>query len=130
MPEDHLKNKELKLLLKIPVKILAEQELTLNEKYILGLDYALLEKLGYNNYTNKAVQDILHIHRNLISRARIQLIKKGFLSKEKRVYRLTPLALYYCDQDDPMVYIPQWVYTMDNLTTGGKLLYAEYNAMC
>ncbi|TXK78910.1 hypothetical protein [Mesonia sp. K4-1] len=117
------------LTLRIPVEILAEAELSLNEKYLLGIDFNLLEKEGYNCYTNKAIGQTLQLHPNLVSKARKQLVNKGFLHREGRKYYLSDLAQNYLDQNDMMAYIYPWVYQNEQLSTGAKLLYGEYNSI-
>ena len=123
------KEGEKQLTLRIPVEILAETELSLKEKYLLGIDFNLIEKEGYNCYTNKAIGQMLQLHPNLVSQSRKSLLKKGFLCKDGRKYYLSDLAENYLNQNDMMAYIYPWVYQNKKLCTGAKLLYGEYNSI-
>ncbi|WP_339650569.1 hypothetical protein [uncultured Salegentibacter sp.] len=79
--------------LSIPGEILCRRDLTINQKLILGLDYALHKKLGYNSYSSKEVGKMLKINTTYVSLCRKQLEEKGLLKKNGRSFCLTRKAL-------------------------------------
>lgn len=95
---------------------------------ILGIDYCFKQKLGFNTMPNTQIGDLLHLHPNIVSKARKNLLKQGFLRKEKRNYYLNDTPLFDQHQDTRDLIIPYWVYNDPNLSTGAKLLWSEYNS--
>jgi Mn-dependent DtxR family transcriptional regulator len=134
MEEKEILNKRFNL--KVSAEILSNKELTLSEKLLLSLDYALSSKRGYNRITNLKVAELLGLHQNIVSRCRISLIKKGYLVKDdKRTYRLTDklknveIPLINGKKDIRTIIIPYEIYSHKYLQSGAKLLFGEYNSM-
>ncbi|WBV59891.1 hypothetical protein PFY12_12660 [Chryseobacterium camelliae] len=128
-----------KLTIEIPFEILSNSELSLNEKLLLGLDFSLKNKLGFNQITNKDVGEFFNLHPNITGDCRKKLIEKGYLTKEGRKYFLTE---YYKTveeseeiqgntkrKDRRNIKIPFEVYSNKALKTGEKLLWGEYNSI-
>ena len=124
-----LLKKKAQLILKIPSKILSNNQLSLNEKLVLGLDYTLSLKKGYNLLSSKQIGEKLQIHSNIVLSCRKNLLKKGYISKDKRKYILTDKYEETPISDKREIYIPYEVYTNKKLNTGSKLLWGEYNSL-
>lgn len=122
----HQLTKEKQLSLSIPGKLLASN-LSLNNKYILGLDFALLEKSGSNSYLHTEVGKLLNLHSNIIAKSRTALVKEGLLEKNGRIYKLTQKALKFQEDDKGLIILPYDLYSLNNLSTGTKLLWGVYN---
>ncbi|MEC3876026.1 hypothetical protein [Chryseobacterium salviniae] len=125
-----------KLTIEIPFEILSSSELSLNEKLLLGLDFSLRSKLGFNQLTNKDVGKLFKLHPNIIGDCRKNFVEKGYLMKEGRKYFLTD---YYKtaeeseeiqeNKDQRNIKLPFEIYTNKVLKTGEKLLWGEYNSI-
>lgn len=124
-----LLKKKAQLILKIPSKILSNNQLSLNEKLILGLDYTLSLKKGYNLLSSKQIGEKLQLHSNTVLLCRKNLLKKGYLTKDKRKYILTDKYEETPISDKREIYIPYEIYTNSKLNTGSKLLWGEYNSL-
>jgi len=128
-----------KLTIEVPFEILSNSELSLNEKLLLGLDFSLKKKLGFNQITNKNVAELFNIHPNIVGNCRKNLIKKGYLTKEGRKYFLTDhyKAAEKLEEshkntkniDQRNIKIPFEVYSNETLNKGEKLLWGEYNSI-
>ncbi|HET8885609.1 MAG TPA: hypothetical protein VFM70_04560 [Salinimicrobium sp.] len=129
MDEDHDYTIRRQLNLHIPAGILSHKGLSLNEKYVLGLDYALSSKLGSNKYLNKQISQMLQLHVNIISYTRKSLVQKGFLEKNGRHYRLSEKAQKIRVENYKYVLLPYQVYHHNKLCTGAKLLWGVYNSI-
>lgn len=125
---ENSKRKHFSLL--IPSKILIDPNLSLNEKLILGIDYTFQNKLGYNSMLNSEISDLLQLHPNIISKARKKLVKQGILIKEKRIYRTSNYDMFVEKGDSRDIVLPFWIYNDDQLSTGAKILWGEYNSLC
>jgi len=77
-----------KLIIEIPFEILSDKGLALNEKLVLGLDFSLRKKLGFNQMTSKEMGGLLSLHPNIVGSCRKNLVEKGYLVKEGRKYFL------------------------------------------
>ncbi len=119
--------KEKRIALIIPSAILYDHRLSLNDKLILGIDYCFKKKLNYNSMPNTQIGYLLQLHPNIISKSRRKLLKLGYLRKEKRNYYLNDINLFVKKQDQRDLIIPFLVYN-SNLSSGAKLLWAEYNS--
>ena len=120
------------IILKIPATILSNQDLSFNDKLIYGLDYAYHFKKGYNKLTNNKIAELLSLHRNIVSKSRNTLIKKGYLTKEKLVYELTDKHMTESSAnkiDRREIFLPFEIYSHKYLSTGAKLLWGEYNSI-
>lgn len=127
---NNLHSKENKqLVLRIPATILSSKELSLNEKLILGLDYTYQSKKGYTKLTNSKTGQLLCLHRNIVSYCRKNLVQKGFLLKQKTKYNLTGKHKELQTEDQREVFLPFEIYNHDQLSTGAKLLWGEYNSI-
>jgi hypothetical protein len=129
-----------RLNLKVPYKILSNEELSDNEKLILALDYTLSLKKGYNSYTNVYIGGLFSLHENIIGLCRKSLLKKVYLVKDtndKQIHRLTnkleSVELPKIEEEETkneiVCIIPFEIYHNPDLTTGSKLLWGEYNTM-
>ncbi|MDR6546677.1 Mn-dependent DtxR family transcriptional regulator [Chryseobacterium rhizosphaerae] len=114
-------------------------ELSLNEKLLLGLDFSLKSKLGFNQLTNKDVGEFFNLHSNIVGDCRKSLLEKGYLMKEGRQYFLTD---HYKtiqkseesnentkNKDQRNIKLPFEIYSNKALKTGEKLLWSEYNSI-
>ena len=72
---------------------------------------------------------LFHLHPNIISYSRKQLVRNGFLTKEGKKYSITEKHVQIEFNDDRSIIIPHQVYNHKKLTTGAKLLWGEYNSM-
>lgn len=122
----HPTKKDKQLSLSIPGKLLSSG-LTLNQKYILGLDFSLKEKFGYNSYSHKEVSKMISIHPNIIGNSRKALIELNLLEKKGRKYFLTQKSLKFLEDDKGQIVLPFDLYTISDLNTGAKLLWGVYN---
>jgi hypothetical protein len=118
------------LIIKIPAKILSNSELSLNDKLILGLDYAFSLKNGNNTLNHKQVSERLNLHSNIVGESRKNMILMGYLSKVKQTYFLTSKFEEFSTiiDDERTIYIPFEIYSHPKLRTGEKLLWGEYNS--
>ena len=124
---ENSKRKHLSLL--IPSKILANPDLSLNEKFLLGIDYAFEKKLGYNSMLNTEISKLVKLHPNIISKARRRLVKIGYLHKEKTIYYLLNRAIFTQTKDKRGILLPYPIYNTSDISTGAKLLWGEYNSL-
>lgn len=124
----HLKENK-QLVLRIPATILSSKELSFNEKLILGLDYTYQSKKGYTKLTNSKTEQLLCLHRNIVSYCRKNLVQKWFLLKQKTKYNLTGKHKELQTEDQREVFLPFEIYNHDQLSTGAKLLWGEYNSI-
>jgi len=135
---DNSEPKEFKINLEIPFDILSDKELSLNEKLLLGLDYSLKKKLGFNQITNLEIGNLLNVHPNIIGSCRKKLVQKEYVIKKGRRYILqernnsektsdnsSQLEL----KDKRNIRIPFEIYHHPELKTGEKLLWGEYNSI-
>ncbi len=123
----------------VPFEILMNSELSLNEKLLLGLDFSLKSKLGFNQITNKDVGKLFNLHPNIIGDCRKSLVEKGYLIKEGRKYFLTDhyktaekseeIQENTSSKDRRNIKLPFEVYSNKRLKTGEKLLWGEYNSI-
>ncbi|MDE5430719.1 helix-turn-helix domain-containing protein [Elizabethkingia meningoseptica] len=124
-----------KIVLKIPFQILLNPELSLNEKLLLGLDFSLINKLGFNQMSHIEVGKLLNLHPNIVGSCRRSLIKKGLLIKKGKIYTISVdfssmmegHDLSSLDKRD--IKIPFEIYNNNDLKTGEKLLWGEYNSI-
>ncbi len=126
MDNNH-KNKKYSLL--IPSKILTDYSLSFNDKLILGFDFYFVDKMEHNRLLNTEISELLHLHKNIVSRSRKHLIEVGILRKQNRIYYLNDIDLFVEKGDARDVVIPYWIYNNKNLSTGSKLLWGEYNSI-
>ncbi|KLT69612.1 hypothetical protein [Flavobacterium sp. ABG] len=121
----------LPLIIKIPYKILLNNELSLNDKLILGLDYTYSLKIRSNTMNNIQVGKLLQLHSNIVGDCRKKLVAQGYLSKEKQTYFLTTKFDEFSTtfEDKRTIYILSGIYNNPKLRTGEKLLWGEYNSM-
>lgn len=117
------------LIVKIPATIISNKELSLNEKLILGLHYTFDFKLRKTVLTNKQIGELFHLHPNIVSYCRKNLLEKGFIRKIKSTYTITHKYLQTETIDKREVYLPFEIYNYQNLPTGAKLLWGEYNSI-
>lgn len=117
------------LILRIPSKILSNKSLSFNQKLILGLDYTLDFKKGYNKMTNKTIGKMFNLHINIVSNCRTKLVKQGYVKKKNGKYHITDLYKEGQVNDYREIKLPHQIYRHNNLTTGAKLLWGEYNSM-
>lgn len=128
-----------KLMIEIPFEILMNSELSLNEKLLLGLDFSLKNKLGFNQLTNKDVGGFFNLHPNIVGDCRKSLLEKGYLTKEGRKYFLTDhyKTVHKSEEshentknkDQRNIKLPFEIYSNKALKTGEKLLWGEYNSI-
>lgn len=129
-----------KLIIEIPFEILSNKELSLNEKLMLGLDFSLRKKLGFNQMTNKKIGEILNLHPNIVGNCRKNLLEKQYLIKKGRQYFLTDhyKTIHEAESNDTdkientdrrNIKLPIEIYSNKDLKTGEKLLWGEYNSM-
>lgn len=122
----HPTKKDKQLSLSIPGRLLASG-LTLNQKYILGLDFSLNMKLGYNSYSHKEVGKMIKVHPNIVGSSRKVLIEQRLLEKNGRKYFLTQKALEFLENDKGQIILPFDLYSLSDMSTGAKLLWGVYN---
>ncbi|WP_228853059.1 hypothetical protein [Aegicerativicinus sediminis] len=115
------------VILKYPLGLLKSKDLTITEKYLLGLDYMCLDKLGYNCYSNLYISKLLNLNVNTVSKLRRALVKKGVLLKSGKQYRLTSKMLEFEEGQSLEAFLFPHVYANRNLVPGAKLLWAFYN---
>lgn len=123
-------NKYRHLIVVVPAEVLSSEELSFNEKILLGLDFTFKQKLGFNMLTNKEVGKLFNIHPNIVSSCRKNLVENGYLTKEKRKYLLTDKIFEEQKNnkiDKRSILIPNPVYSL-KIPTGAKLLWGEYNS--
>ena len=77
------------LQIKIPPEVLSNVEMSFNEKIILGLDYTFSLIKGYNVLSNIQIGKMFNLHPNIVGYCRKNLLKNGYLLKDKRSYFLT-----------------------------------------
>ncbi|HFK5508608.1 TPA: hypothetical protein ACGZ9G_003746, partial [Elizabethkingia anophelis] len=124
-----------KIVLKIPFQILLNPELSLNEKLVLGLDFSLAGKLGFNQMSHTEVGKQLNLHSNIVGSCRRSLVKRGLLIKEGKKYTIRFDFLSMMDGKDLSsldkrdLKIPYEIYNNSDLKTGEKLLWSEYNSI-
>lgn len=129
-----------KLTIEIPFEILSNKELSFNEKLVLGLDFSLKKKLGFNQMTNKKIGEFLNLHSNIVGNCRRNLVEKQYLIKEGRKYFLTDhyktIEESEIDDDNKIenkdrrnIKLPFEIYHHQELKTGEKLLWGEYNSI-
>ncbi|MDV3911532.1 hypothetical protein CMT79_04730 [Elizabethkingia anophelis] len=124
-----------KIVLKIPFQILLNPELSLNEKLVLGLDFSLAGKLGFNQMSHTEVGKQLNLHSNIVGSCRRSLVKRGLLIKEGKKYTIRFDFLSIMDGKDLSsldkrdIKIPFEIYNNNDLKTGEKLLWGEYNSI-
>lgn len=129
-----------KLIIEIPFEILSNKELSLNEKLMLGLDFSLKKKLGFNQMTNKKIGELLNLHSNIVGNCRKNLVEKQYLLKKGRQYFLTDRykniqeleindAERVENKDKRNIKLPIEIYSHKELKTGEKLLWGEYNSI-
>lgn len=116
--------------IKIPSQILSNTELTNNQKIILGLDYTLSLKKGFNKLTNTQISKMLNIHPNIVCKSRKSLVNQNYLKKEKAIYQLTDRYKSFKVKDKRQIILVDYIYTNKHLSTGSKLLWGEYNSFC
>lgn len=128
MHKHHVIRNDRQINLSIPGEILSRKDLTVNQKLLLGLDFALNKKLGFNSYTGSEVAKMLQINSTYVSLCRNQLVEKGLLTKNGRRYSLTGNAL---DLQKRSAF--QYTVLRDLLNqevgTGAKLLWSVYNSL-
>ncbi len=118
--------KDKQLSLSIPGKLLVSG-LTLNQKYILGLDFSLKGKFGYNSYSHKEVSKRIKLHPNIVASSRKALVEQRLLEKNGRKYFLAQKALEFLEDDKGQIVLPFDLYNISDLNTGAKLLWGVYN---
>lgn len=124
-----------KIVLKIPFQILLNPELSLNEKLVLGLDFSLAGKLGFNQMSHTEVGKQLNLHSNIVGSCRRSLVKRRLLIKEGKKYTIRFDFLSMMDGEDLSsldkrdLKIPYEIYNNNDLKTGEKLLWSEYNSI-
>lgn len=138
--EEELETLKRPLAIEIPFEILSNKELSLNEKLILGLDFSLEKKLGFNTMSNLEIGKLLNLHPNIVGNCRRNLIIKQYLMKEGRKYFLTDHyktangsemnnVENHENKDKRNIKLPFEIYTNNRLKTGEKLLWGEYNSI-
>jgi len=116
--------------IKIPSQVLSNTELTNNQKVILGLDYTLSLKKGFNKLTNIQLGKMLNIHPNIVCKARKSLVRLNYLTRDRTIYRLTDKYKSFKVKDKRQIILLGYIYTNRGLSTGSKLLWGEYNSFC
>lgn len=129
MCKSHLNPSGRQLTLVLPSKILSNSLLSSNDKIVIGFDFALYNKRGYNNYLNSQLSKHLNLHVNSISNSRIALVKKGFLNKSGRNYQLTERSIEILQSNNQIIHLPYEVYSIAKLGSGEKLLWGLYNSV-
>ena len=138
--EKELKTSKRPLAIEIPYEILSSEELSLNEKLILGLDFSFGKKLGFSQMSNLEIGKLLNLHPNIVGNCMRNLLIKQYLMKEGRKYFLTDH--YKTENESEMsnvekpenkdhrnIKLPFEIYTDNRLKTGEKLLWGEYNSI-
>lgn len=130
-----------RLNLKVSPFILTNRELSDNEKLILSLDYTFSLKMGLNSMTNVDIGELLSLHPNIVGLCRKSLLNKGYLIKDnedKRIHLLTDklksVELPIVNEEKRTKYnsvciLPFEIYNHNDITTGAKLLWGEYNTL-
>ena len=118
------------ILLKIPCKLLSNDELSLNDKLILGMDYTFSLKFGNNSMNNKQISELFHLHINIVRECRKKLLNKGYITKDSHTFFFTSKIEESVTsmEDKRTIYIPFCIYNHPKLRTGEKLLWGEYNS--
>lgn len=138
--DEELETPRRQLTIEISFKILSNRELSSNEKILLGLDFSLEKKLGFNTMSNLEIGKLLNLHPNIVGNCRRNLLIKQYLMKEGRKYFLTD---HYKtangsemnnvenpeNKDQRNIKLPFEIYTDNRLKTGEKLLWGEYNSI-
>jgi len=138
--EKELETSKRPLAIEIPFEILSSEELSLNEKLILGLDFSFEKKLGFNIMSNLEIGKLLNLHPNIVGSCRRHLLENQYLTKEGRKYFLTD---HYKtgqefetngvekseNKDQRNIKLPFEIYADKRLKTGEKLLWGEYNSI-
>ena len=124
------------LTIEIPFEILSDKELSLNEKLLLGLDFSFGKKLGFNQMSSKEIGKQLNLHPNIIGNCRKNLLERGYLGKKERKYFLTDHYKTMIEsktdeenRDQRNIKLPFEIYHNEQLKTGEKLLWGEYNSI-
>ena len=128
MHKHHVIHNDRQINLSIPGEILSRQDLTLNQKLLLGLDFALHKKLGFNSYSNRKVEEMLKTNSTYISLCRHQLVEKGLLKKVGRRYYLTDKALDV-QKSSAFHYTVLRDLLNQDIGVGAKLLWSVYNQL-
>lgn len=115
----------------IPYQILSLRDLTPSDKLIYGFHYCLKGKKGYLEYTNIEISKKLNIHFNKVGRSHKELVEKGFLNKEKRRFSINNkyMEIKTSLNDKRDILLPFEVYSSNNILSGSKLLWGEYNSI-
>lgn len=100
----------------------------MEQSAILALDFTLSKKRGYNQLSNAQVGLLLHLHQNIVSYCRKNLVTLGYLKKEKSKFILTDKFKENTVFDLRDIILPYQVYNC-KMNTGAKLLWGEYNSM-
>lgn len=138
--DEELETPRRQLTIEISFEILSNRELSPNEKIMLGLDFSLEKKLGFNTMSNIEIGKLLNLHPNIVGNCRRNLLIKQYLMKEGRKYFLTD---HYKtanesemnnvekpeNKDQRNIKLPFEIYTDNRLKTGEKLLWGEYNSI-
>lgn len=117
-----------KLIIIVSSQILSNEELSFNEKLILALDFTLSKKKGYNQLSNARVGLLLHLHPNIVSYCRKNLVTLGYLQKQRSKFILTEKYKEITVSDLRNIILPFEIYN-SKMNTGAKLLWGEYNSM-
>jgi hypothetical protein len=117
------------LIVRIPATILSNNDLSLNEKLILGLHYTFDFKLGKTIMTNKQIGQLLCLHPNIVSYCHKNLLNKRFLCKVKYGLTVSYKHLQTKVGDKREILLPFEIYNHYDLSTGAKLLWGEYNSI-
>lgn len=129
MCKSHLNSSAKQLTLILPSQILSDTSLTSNEKIVIGFDFSLFRKRGYNSYRNNQISKQLNLHVNSISNCRIALVRKGFLNKSGRNYQLTERSIEILQRNNQIIHLPYEIYSIAKLGSGEKLLWGLYNSV-
>ncbi len=128
MHKHHVIRNDRQINLSIPSEILSRKDLTVNQKLLLGLDFALNKKLGFNSYNGSEVAKMLQINSTYVSLCRNQLVEKGLLTKNGRRYSLTGNALDLQKRSAFQYTVLRDLLNQD-VGTGAKLLWSVYNQL-
>jgi len=129
MDNNHLNHEGRQLTLKIPSKILSDKNLSFNQKLILGLDYTLSKKKGYNKMSNKNIAAMFNLHVNIVSYCHKQLLYHQYILKQHGKFVLTDLYKQTEVEDFREIFLPYQIYNHKTLSAGAKLLWGEYNSI-
>ena len=121
------------IIIYVPNSVLKDSELNPLEKLIHSITFSLSRdgKLGFNQYTNKELSELLSVDLNSLGKHRKRLIELGYERKEKggKYFIEKPIKDQFRLGRGGGTVLPFEVYSQKKLSAGAKLLWSLYNSL-